>query len=188
MARHTRLTEILSATITRFFAFPFFELFSLLRRYSHTRTLDHAHRMKPQLFLAVLCCVVHTCTGLVAKSYFTIQGQEYYDFVQFGFAAHGSISLSITTPVSYQNLSLYICTDKEFDVLSSYYDTDTKKICSDPSVCEHTQQYNTNVQYKVDSKNIYRIFTCSVIYIELLLKQILLFIFNKRTFPSPFNL
>lgn len=111
----------------------------------------------PLVVLSV-CLYAFCCNALVARSAFQVRSHGLTDFEQFGFAAHGSISLSATTFPVQQNMSLYICTDQEYDVLTSYYETDTRQICNDPSVCEKTVDYSTKVNYHVDKKSIYRIF------------------------------
>lgn len=80
------------------------------------------------------------------------------DFQQFGFARNGIISsLKVTTMPPQENVSLYICTDKEYDLLNSYLDPDELNFCSNPtSYCEYGGDHRLEVtNYRVASKNRY---------------------------------
>jgi len=78
------------------------------------------------------------------------------DFEQFGFAKGGFLSLKVQAFPPQSNVSLYICTDKEFDLLSSY-DPNEQSFCNNPGYCEYNGDYRVEVNYNVRTKNKYHL-------------------------------
>jgi hypothetical protein len=114
--------------------------------------------MKARLALALLCvflCFSFSC-GLVEHKNIDLRALN--DFEQWGFAAGGTINLKTTINPPQENVSVYICTDKEFDLLNSYSDADEMGFCNNPYVCEKTSNYKVALDYAVHTKNVYRIF------------------------------
>lgn len=115
---------------------------------------------KTTLLAIVLVCVLWLPFSCALVGDETIQlRRSLLDFEQFGFARNGVISLKVTTFPVQENVSLYICTDKEFDLLNSYLDPEESTFCNNPtSYCEYSGDHRLEVNdYRVTTKNRYRI-------------------------------
>jgi hypothetical protein len=112
------------------------------------------------LLLHVL--LVSLASALVVQKSITLR--QWTDFEQFGFAANGHIALTASTSTPQKNVSLLICTDKEFDKLSTAPDVDFGYCTpNDLRECEYTADYSIPVNYHVKYKDRYRIFKYELI-------------------------
>jgi hypothetical protein len=107
----------------------------------------------------------------------TISLHEWTDFEQFGFAPGGHIALKAYINPPQENVSLLVCTDKEFDTLSSLSADMEMGYCSPPQRCDYHADYRTPVDYRVQGKDRYRIFVLlshsySIIHLVMLIDAI----------------
>lgn len=118
------------------------------------------HRHAHMSGIVVLLLWVSLSSALVVHKTVTLRSNP-LDFEQFGFEAGGEITLSAITSPAQENVSLLICTDKQFDLVSSYSDPNESGFCTNSKTCEYTTNNKTDVHYRVQNKNRYRIFnTC----------------------------